>query len=172
MEDNDGLVHEVDEGDHEASMDEDGGAASVDAEPEVRRRQNGQPSTTKHKRLPQGALPAGHTDFDTITDLLIMKLVSRLPLPTHRSALREAGAAQPSPGDMELNTAREAGLDVKIFHNICGEAGHRTGAASVKRECHPPSLRQNHATRHGHPQGYSGGASQREVPSNQQRGFE
>ena len=45
MEDDDGLVHDGDEGDHEISMDEDGGAASADAEPHVRKRQSGQPSS-------------------------------------------------------------------------------------------------------------------------------
>ena len=38
MEDNDGLVHDGDEGDHETSMDEDGVATSADAEPQVRKR--------------------------------------------------------------------------------------------------------------------------------------
>ena len=72
MEDDDGLVHDGDEGDHEISMDEDGGAASAHVEPHVRKRQSGQPSSTKHKHLTHGALPVGHADSDTITDLSIM----------------------------------------------------------------------------------------------------
>ena len=75
MEDDDGLVHDGDEEDHEISMDEDGGAASADAEPHVRKRQSGQPSSTKRKRLTHGALPVGHADSHTISDLRIMKLI-------------------------------------------------------------------------------------------------
>ena len=75
MEDDDGLVHDGDEEDHEISMDEDGGAASADAEPHVRKQQSRQPSSTKRKRLTHGALPVGHADSDTISDLRIMKLI-------------------------------------------------------------------------------------------------
>ena len=75
MEDDDGLVHDGDEDDNEISMDEDGGAASADAEPHVGKRQSGQQSSTKCKRLTHGALPIRHADSDTITDLRIMKLI-------------------------------------------------------------------------------------------------
>ena len=75
MEDDDALVHDGDEEDHETSMDEDKGAASADGEPQVRKRQSGQPSSTKRERLTHRALPTGHADSSTITDLCIMKLI-------------------------------------------------------------------------------------------------
>ena len=75
MHDNDGLVQDGDEQDHETSMDEDGGAASADAEPHVRKRQSGQPASTTRKGLTHGGLPVGHANSDTITDLRIMKLI-------------------------------------------------------------------------------------------------
>ena len=75
MEDDDGLLHDGDEEDHETSMDEDGVAASADVGPQVRKQRSRQPSSTRRKRPTHGALPAGRTDSDTITDLHIMKLI-------------------------------------------------------------------------------------------------
>ena len=132
MQDDDGLIHDGDKEEHETSMDVDWGAASAygNAEPRARERRSGQPSSTKHKRPIHGALPVGHANSDTITDHHEAYL--RRPLPKHRSALGEARAAQPSLGHIDFYTAREAGFNVKTFHNIGGEGGHPTRTAGGK----------------------------------------
>ena len=75
MEDEDGLVRHGDKEDHETSINEDGVAGSANAEPQVRKRQSRQPSSTKRRRLTHGALPLGHADSETFSEQRIMRLI-------------------------------------------------------------------------------------------------
>ena len=111
MEDDDALVHDGDEEDHEISMDEDGGAARADAEPHVSKRQSGQPSSTKRKRLTHGALPVGHADSHKITDLRIMKLIRAFHANASQRAWRSmSSAAKPWRHQAEHGTGSGLGF--------------------------------------------------------------